>query len=115
MPERLIVGGGVAAGMSAAAKARRTNQDLEIVVYEQSGYVSYGSCGFPYYIKGEIPRIEDVIVRAPAQRGTTSQASGRPRTRARTTCPAISPSMLSSSSSAPHTRCLAARLWGTKE
>ena len=47
MPERLIVVGGVAAGMSAAAKARRTNKQLDIIVYEQSGFVSYGSCGFP--------------------------------------------------------------------
>ncbi len=67
MGERLLVIGGVAAGMSAAAKARRVNRDLEIVVYEKSGYVSYGSCGFPYFIKGEIPRIDDVIVRTPEQ------------------------------------------------
>jgi NADPH-dependent 2,4-dienoyl-CoA reductase/sulfur reductase-like enzyme len=67
MPERLVIIGGVAAGMSAAAKARRTNKELEIVVYEQSGFVSYGSCGFPYYVKGEIPQIEDVIIRTPEQ------------------------------------------------
>jgi len=67
MGERLLVVGGVAAGMSAAAKARRVNKELDIVVYEKSGYVSYGSCGFPYFIKGEIPRIEDVIVRTPEQ------------------------------------------------
>lgn len=67
MPERVIIVGGVAAGMSAAAKARRTNPNLEIVVYERSGYVSYGSCGFPYAIKGEIPQVEDVVVRTPTQ------------------------------------------------
>lgn len=66
MAERLVVIGGVAAGMSAAAKARRSDKNLEIVVYEQSGHVSYGSCGFPYFVKGEIPRIEDLIVRTPA-------------------------------------------------
>ncbi|NJN99625.1 MAG: CoA-disulfide reductase [Anaerolineales bacterium] len=65
MSKRLVIVGGVAAGMSAASKARRLDKNLEIVVYEQSGYVSYGSCGFPYYLKGEIPRIEDVIVRTP--------------------------------------------------
>ena len=43
----MIVVGGVAAGMSAAAKAQRTRKDLEVVVYEQSGFVAYGSCGFP--------------------------------------------------------------------
>ena len=67
MPEKLIIVGGVAAGMSAAAKASRTNRDLEIVVYEKSGYISYGACGFPYFIKGDIPRIEDLIVRTPKQ------------------------------------------------
>ena len=67
MKERLIIIGGVAAGMSAAAKARRTNRDLEIVVYEKSGYISYGACGFPYFIKGEIPCIDDLIMRTPAQ------------------------------------------------
>lgn len=65
MSKRLIIVGGVAAGMSAASKARRLDKELEIVVYEQSSYVSYGSCGFPYFLKGEIPRIEDVIVRTP--------------------------------------------------
>lgn len=67
MSKRLIIIGGVAAGMSAAAKAQRTNPDLEIVVYERSGYVSYGACGFPYFIKGEVTRLEDLIARTPAQ------------------------------------------------
>lgn len=67
MAERLVVVGGVAAGMSAAAKAQRTRKDLEIVVFEQSGFVAYGSCGFPYFIKGEVPRVEDLVARTPAQ------------------------------------------------
>lgn len=80
MSKRLIIIGGVAAGMSAASKARRTDKNLEIVVYEQSGYVSYGSCGFPYYLKGEIPRIEDVVVRTPqdfAKQGIQAQVQHR--------------------------------------
>ncbi len=67
MSTRVVIVGGVAAGMSAAAKARRMDPNLEIVVYERSGYVSYGSCGFPYAIKGEIARVEDVVVRTPEQ------------------------------------------------
>lgn len=67
MARRVVVIGGGAAGMSAAAKAKRTDPTLEIVVYERSGYVSYGACGFPYAIKGEIARVEDVVVRTPAQ------------------------------------------------
>ena len=65
--ERLIVVGGVAAGMSAAAKARRVNPHIEIVVYEKSGYISYGACGFPYYIKGDVADIEALLARTPAQ------------------------------------------------
>lgn len=67
MAERMIIVGGVAAGMSAAAKARRVNHAMEIVVYEKSGYVSYGACGFPYFIKGEIARVEKLLARSPAQ------------------------------------------------
>jgi NADPH-dependent 2,4-dienoyl-CoA reductase/sulfur reductase-like enzyme len=67
MAERIVIIGGVAAGMSAAAKARRVNHQNEIVVYEKSGYVSFGACGFPYFIKGEIPRIEKLLARSPEQ------------------------------------------------
>ncbi|MBP6803248.1 MAG: FAD-dependent oxidoreductase, partial [Chloroflexi bacterium] len=67
MAERLIIIGGVAAGMSAAAKARRMNPALEIVVYEKSGHISYGACGFPYFIKGDVTHLEDLIARTPAQ------------------------------------------------
>lgn len=65
--ERLIVIGGVAAGMSAAAKARRTDRDLEVVVYEKSGFVSYGSCGLPYYVAGAVRDHNDLIARTPAE------------------------------------------------
>ena len=41
--ERLVVVGGSAGGPSAAAKARRVNPDLEIVMLEQLRYVSYGA------------------------------------------------------------------------
>lgn len=64
---KLVVIGGVAAGMSAAARARRRNKSLEITVYEKSGYVSYGACGLPYFIKGDIPVADRLIVRTPEQ------------------------------------------------
>jgi NADPH-dependent 2,4-dienoyl-CoA reductase/sulfur reductase-like enzyme len=67
MGERLIVIGGCAAGMSAASKARRLNPDLEIVVYEKTGFVSYGSCGLPYYVSGLIEDHNTLVVRTPAQ------------------------------------------------
>ncbi|SER41456.1 NADPH-dependent 2,4-dienoyl-CoA reductase, sulfur reductase [Gracilibacillus ureilyticus] len=50
---KLIVIGGVAAGMSAASKLKRVNPEAEITVYEKGDYVSYGACGLPYYVSGE--------------------------------------------------------------
>ena len=67
MAERMIVIGGVAAGMSAAAKARRVNPDLEIEVYEKSGFISYGACGLPYFIAGVVPDVNDLVARTAEQ------------------------------------------------
>jgi NADPH-dependent 2,4-dienoyl-CoA reductase/sulfur reductase-like enzyme len=67
MSTRLVVVGGVAAGMSAASKARRMDPDMEIIVYEKSGYVSYGACGLPYFIAGIIPDHSHLIARTPEQ------------------------------------------------
>lgn len=47
---RMVIIGGVAAGMSAAAKARRLNKDAEITIYEKTDIVSWGACGLPYYV-----------------------------------------------------------------
>lgn len=63
--KRLVVIGGVAAGMSAASAARRRDPNLEIVVYERSPYVSYGSCGLPYYISDVIKDHNSLIVYSP--------------------------------------------------
>ncbi|MFC5973407.1 FAD-dependent oxidoreductase [Halomarina salina] len=62
-----VVVGGDAAGMSAASKAKRENPDLDVVVFEQGEWVSYGACGLPYYIKGEIQSLEDLVSVTPEQ------------------------------------------------
>ena len=59
---RLVVVGGVAAGMSAASRARRLRPDVEIVVLERGRDVSYGACSLPYYIAGVIPSRDDLVV-----------------------------------------------------
>ena len=51
---RLVVVGGVAGGMSAAARARRLDESAEIVVLERGDYVSFANCGLPYFVGGEI-------------------------------------------------------------
>ena len=44
---KLVVVGGVAGGMSAAARARRIDEHAEIVVFEAGEYVSFANCGLP--------------------------------------------------------------------
>ena len=62
---RLLVIGGVAAGLSAAARARRIDPSLEIVVLEKGATVSYGACGLPYFMEGRVRRAEQLIVHTP--------------------------------------------------
>ncbi len=67
MNHKIVVVGGVAAGMSAAAKAGRTNPELDITVFEKSHYISYGACGLPYAISGVVENLDDLIARTPAE------------------------------------------------
>lgn len=63
--KRIVIVGGVAAGASAATKARRTDEDAEIVVFERGPYVSFANCGLPYYVGGDIPNVEDLLLVTP--------------------------------------------------
>ncbi len=63
--EKVVIIGGVAAGMSAASKAKRTNPNLKIKVFEKLSFVSYGSCGLPYYISGVVTDYRKLIARTP--------------------------------------------------
>jgi len=62
---RIIVVGGVAAGASAAAKARRTNENAHITVYEKGPFVSFANCGLPYYVAKEIVDQDSLLVTKP--------------------------------------------------
>ncbi len=62
---KIVIVGGVAGGMSAAARARRLSEDSEIIVLERSGHVSYANCGLPYFLGGEIQSQDDLIVATP--------------------------------------------------
>ncbi len=65
--KKIIIIGGVAAGMSAAAKAKRLNPELEIVVYEKTNIVSWGACGLPYYVGDFYQDASIMIAREPEQ------------------------------------------------
>lgn len=58
---RLVVIGGVAAGLSAAARARRVDPGLEIIVLEKGATISYSACGLPYYVEGLVEPLERLV------------------------------------------------------
>lgn len=63
--ERLVVIGGVAAGLSAASKARRVNPALEIQVYEKGPDISYSACGLPHLISGVVSDADALRIYSP--------------------------------------------------
>jgi NADPH-dependent 2,4-dienoyl-CoA reductase/sulfur reductase-like enzyme len=65
MGERLLVIGGDAAGMAAAAQVRRRSTAVEIVALEKGTRTSYSACGIPYLISGAVHDIEDLVARTP--------------------------------------------------
>lgn len=62
---RIVIIGGVAAGMSAAARARRLDERARIVVFEKDRYVSFANCGLPYHVSGDIRERDDLLVVTP--------------------------------------------------
>lgn len=60
---KLITIGGVAAGLKVAAKAKRCNPNIEIIVYQEESEISYAGCGLPYYISGVIKQRKELISR----------------------------------------------------
>ncbi len=61
---KIIIIGGVAAGAKVAAKSKRELPEAEVHIYTQDDYVSYSSCGMPYYIAGDIKDWDKLIVRS---------------------------------------------------
>lgn len=64
---KVVIIGGIAAGMSAAAKLRRTDPQASIKIIEKQNYISFGACGLPYYIGGQFDESERMLVRTPQQ------------------------------------------------
>ena len=61
---KILIIGGVAAGTSAASKARRIDPHADIKIVQEEPLVSYGSCGIPYVIEGIIDNFEELIARS---------------------------------------------------
>lgn len=63
----IVIIGGIAAGMSVAAKAKRTNKAANVTVIEKEPYVSFGACGLPYYLGGQFEDQKEMFARTPEQ------------------------------------------------
>lgn len=61
----IVIVGGVAGGASAATRARRMNEQAEIILFEKDEHVSFANCGLPYYIGGEIADRSKLLVATP--------------------------------------------------
>ena len=64
---KVIIIGGIAAGMSAAAKLKRSHKDAQVMVYEKSPHISFGACGLPYYVGRYFDNHEQMLARTPEQ------------------------------------------------
>lgn len=62
---KLLIIGGVAAGATAAARARRLDETADITLLERGPYVSYANCGLPYFISGEIEQRSKLLLQTP--------------------------------------------------
>lgn len=62
---RIVIVGGVAGGMSCAARARRLDESAEIIVLERGAHVSFANCGLPYFVGGEITDSRALLVQTP--------------------------------------------------
>ena len=67
----IVVIGGVAAGMSCAARLRRLDEKARIIVLEKGDDISIASCGLPYFVSGEIEQERSLRVQTPASIGAS--------------------------------------------
>jgi len=62
---KVVIIGGVAAGASTAARLRRLDENVEIVMLERGEYISFANCGLPYYVGGVIENRKRLLVQTP--------------------------------------------------
>jgi len=69
MQEPFVVVGGDAAGLSAASKLTREDPDRDVIVFEKGRWISFAHCGTPYFVKGEVASLTDLLSLTPEDVG----------------------------------------------
>ena len=59
--KRVVIIGGVALGPKAACRFKRLEPDADVVIIDQDEYISYGGCGIPYFISGDVNSVQDLM------------------------------------------------------
>jgi NADPH-dependent 2,4-dienoyl-CoA reductase/sulfur reductase-like enzyme/rhodanese-related sulfurtransferase len=61
MTKNIVIIGGVALGPKVACRIRRLDPDADITVVDKDRYISYGGCGIPYYVGGDVPELKSLF------------------------------------------------------
>ncbi len=67
MSKRILVVGGVAGGAGTAARARRLDEDAEIIMFERGPHVSFSNCALPYHLSGVVKDCDDLVLMCPSK------------------------------------------------
>ncbi len=65
MSKKILIVGGVAGGASTATRARRLDENSEIIMYDRGPHVSYSNCSLPFYLSGIVEKSDDLLVMTP--------------------------------------------------
>lgn len=65
MSKKVLIIGGVAGGATAAARLRRLDESMEIIMFERGEYISYANCGLPYHIGDVIKERDALLLQTP--------------------------------------------------
>ncbi len=60
--KKIVIVGGVAGGATAAARCRRLDEKVEIIMLERGEHISFANCGLPYYVGGSIQSREKLLL-----------------------------------------------------
>jgi NADPH-dependent 2,4-dienoyl-CoA reductase/sulfur reductase-like enzyme/peroxiredoxin family protein/TusA-related sulfurtransferase/rhodanese-related sulfurtransferase len=65
MSKKVLIVGGVAGGATTAARLRRLDESMEIIIFERGEYISYANCGLPYHIGNVIKERDALLLQTP--------------------------------------------------